>query len=115
MPLRQRPLLRRLALTFAVMLIAAYASAPLVEALTEHAPGPVSLEATHTASCVVLHSPDSCLACHLLTTHGRRPDGAVLPLVVALERAPLAIAASSAEPRAPPRTTHSRAPPTHLA
>src|SRR5712672_593875 len=79
MRMTKRTLFRRLALALAAAQLVAYAAVPVLEALTERAPGPVALERAHTASCVVLHTPDSCLACQLLSAHGQRADGACLP------------------------------------
>jgi len=110
-----RPLRRRLALALAAAQLLAYAAAPLIESRAERAPGPVALERTHTASCVVLHAPDSCLACQLLTIHGQRPEGACVPLAVTSREAATNPRLAAWTPRAPPGTLHSRAPPTHLA
>lgn len=115
MPMNRRPLLRRLALALAAAQIVVYAAAPVLEALTEHAPGPVALEHAHTHACVVLHAPDSCLACQLLSTLGHAARGACLPVVASDAIAPAASTYAAWTPRAPPRGTRSRAPPQHLA
>jgi hypothetical protein len=114
-PSHSRTAFRRFALAVAACQLLAYAAAPVVEALTETAPGPVSIERAHTASCVVLHAPDTCLACALLGVHAERPRPTCVP-ASAID-APLARAAlrDAAPPRAPPRSTHSRAPPADLA
>ena len=114
-PSRSRPALRRLALALAAAQIVAYAATPVVEALTERAPGPVSLEPIHTATCVILHSSDSCLACQLLSVHGQRACGTSLPAAPPLAAAPDLTTRTSRSLRAPPRHLRSRAPPAHLA
>ncbi len=115
MPMNRRPLFRRLVLALALAQITAYASAPALESRSEHAAGPVALERAHTHSCIVLHAPDSCLACQLLSAHGQVPRGTSLPVALVLAVAPAASEHSAWTPRAPPRNTRSRAPPHHLA
>jgi hypothetical protein len=113
--MNNRPLFRRLALALAAAQIVVYAAVPVLEALTENAPGPVALERAHTSSCVVLHAPDSCLACQLLSTHGQAARGTCLPAQLSDAVTPATTSRSSWTPRAPPRSTRSRAPPSHLA
>jgi hypothetical protein len=115
MPMNRRPLFRRLVLALAAMQIAAYASAPVLEALSEHAPGPVALERAHTHSCIVLHVPDSCLACQTLSALGHSARGTCIPVALSDVVSPTASAQSGWTPRAPPRSTRSRAPPQLLA
>ena len=114
-PSRCRPAFRRLALALAAAQIVAYAATPVVEALTDRAPGPVAVERSHDATCVVLHSSDSCLACQLLSAHGQRARGTCLPGAPPLALAPVAMTRVSSPPRAPPRNLRSRAPPADLA
>jgi hypothetical protein len=115
MPMSHRPPFRRLALALAAAQIMAYAIAPTLESRTDRATGPVALERAHTHACVVLHAPDSCLACQLLSAHGQQARAACLPLALRDAVSPAASEHASAAPRAPPRTTRSRAPPQFLA
>jgi hypothetical protein len=110
---RSRPALRRLALALATAQLVAYAAVPVVEGRTERSAGP-ALERTHTATCVVLHSPISCLACQLLATHGQRAGGTTVPASRLAVRAPAVIGEAFASSRSPNRSLQSRAPP-HLA
>ena len=115
MQMSTRPLFRRLALALAAAQIVVYAAAPVLEALTERAPGPVALERAHTSACIVLHAPDSCLACQLLSTHGQVGRGTCPPVGSKELASPAASAQAAWTPRAPPRSTRGRAPPLHLA
>ncbi len=111
MPMTNQPLFRRFALALAAAQIVAYAVVPVLEARSERAPGPVALERAHTSSCVVLHAPDSCLACQLLSAHGQAARGACLPAALVDLVSPAAAPQSGWTPRAPPRSSRSRAPP----
>jgi hypothetical protein len=115
MLMNQRPLFRRLALALAAAQIVVYAAAPVLEALTERAPGPVALERSHSSACVVLHAPDSCLACQLLSALGQAARGTCLPVALSDAVSPATSEHSAWTPRAPPRNSRSRAPPQHLA
>lgn len=108
--LRFRPVFRRFALTLAAAQLLAYAAAPVVEAVTERAPGPVSVESGHDQTCVQLHQPATCMACQLLTLTAHRGQSAALPRTDA-QRAVFIQLAASATPRAPPTGPLSRAPP----
>lgn len=108
--LRFRPAFRRLALTLAAAQLLAYASAPALEALTERAPGPVSVESGHSKSCVQVHQSATCLACQLLTLTAHRGSHVPLPRTDAQRSVFIQLAASAA-PRAPPSGPLSRAPP----
>ena len=111
---RSRRALRRLALALAACQMVAYAAVPIVEGRTERAAGPVAIERNHTATCVVLHSPASCLACQLLTATGLRADGASVPASSLARSAAQVIGEVVAASRPPDRSLQSRAPP-HLA
>jgi hypothetical protein len=111
---RSRPALRRLALALATAQLVAYAAVPVVEGRTERVGGPEALERNHTATCVVLHSPISCLACQLLSAHGQRAAGASVPASWLAGRATAVIGEAFASLRPADRSLHSRAPP-HLA
>jgi len=115
MPMSTRPLFRRLALAFAAAQIVVYAVAPLLESRNARTTAPVSLERAHTHSCVVLHAPDSCLACQLLSVHGQAGRGTCLPLALNDAVSPASSVQPVWAPRAPPRGTRSRAPPLDLA
>ena len=93
----------------------AYAAAPVVEALTERAPGPVSIEGTHSSHCVKIHEPATCLACQLVTLRGRAAERTRIPQLATQRVAMDAPGHRAAAPRAPPRTALSRAPPIPVA
>src|SRR5262245_5691270 len=105
------PTLKRLAMALATAQLLAYAAAPIIEAQTERAPGPVAIERSHTAQCVRVHQPESCLACQLVSARARAGERTRVP-ELATQQASLEPAARTAsQPRAPPRSTRSRAPP----
>jgi hypothetical protein len=108
--LRFRPAFRRFALTLAAAQLLAYASAPVVEALTDRTPGPVSIESGHSKACVQIHQESTCMACQLLTLTAHRGQAATVPCTDS-QRAVFIQLAASASPRAPPQGPLSRAPP----
>ena len=108
-------LFRRFALALATAQIVVYAAGPALESLSDRAPGPIALERTHTSSCVVLHAPDSCLVCQLLTTAFQPASSASLPVAASNVVAPAVLSLTSLAPRAPPTSLGSRAPPLRLA
>lgn len=111
-------LIRKLPRLFAVALVAsqaaAYALAPVAEARAASPVGPVShVEASNDGVCVVIHQPDHCLACQLLSLRSRAPQtgqSAVhTPHAVRLAAAAAPVAGprwravfSPLQPRAPP-------------
>jgi hypothetical protein len=113
-----RSLKRKLSRLFAVALVAsqaaAYALAPVVEARAATPAGSVShVEASNDGVCVVVHQPDHCLACQLLSLRSRAlqaaPAAIHTPSAVRLAAATTAIAgprwradSSPLQPRAPP-------------
>ena len=113
--LRLRPSFRRLALTLAAAQLLAYASAPIIEAVTERAPGSASIESGHSKTCIPLHAPETCMACQLLVLTAETPV-ATLRLVDRLEQLPISDRGLAVRaPRPPPGPHLSRAPPTSLA
>lgn len=111
--LRTRPAFRRFALSLAAAQLLAYAAAPVVEALTEEMPGPVSVEAAHSTTCVPVHQATTCIACQLLTFSARRAESVPVHCTREERAAPVDLTASIS-PRAPPAPHHSRAPPLPL-
>ena len=105
-----RLLLRRLALALAAAQLAAFALAPVIEAASEHEPGPASIEAAH-GHCVKVHQPATCLACVLAATRGRAPERVRLVLTEAESRVRERPVPTAAPSRAPPRVLRTRAPP----
>jgi len=108
--LRFRPVFRRFTLALAAAQLLAYAAAPVVEAMTERAPGPVSIESGHSKTCVQVHQAATCMACQLLTLTATRGQATALPRTDT-QRAVIIQLAASAAPRAPPTGPLSRAPP----
>lgn len=113
-----RSLKQTLERLFAVALVAsqaaAYALAPVAEARAATPVGPVShVEASNDGVCVVIHQPDHCLACQLLSLRSRAPQSSQ-PAVNAPHSVRHAAATSAAagpgwravssplQPRAPP-------------
>ncbi|HEY2805033.1 MAG TPA: hypothetical protein VGI92_04160 [Gemmatimonadales bacterium] len=93
--------------------LVAYAAAPVLEGMTEHAVGQAAIHNGHKCSTVILHDTSTCLACQLLTIAAERPEQASLP-VFSDGRATLVELAASSAPRAPPLRVHTRAPPITL-
>ena len=110
MPRPPRTLLRRLAAVLAAAQLAAFALAPVVEAATERAPGPPSLEAPH-GSCARVHQPATCLACVLLAARARTPERVHLSVPETERHVPETAALALAPTQAAPRALRTRAPP----
>jgi len=106
----RRTLLRRLALALAAAQLAAFALAPVIEAATEHAPGPPSVESAHQ-HCARVHQPATCLACVLLAARARTPERVVLVMAESVSHIRESTTAKQAPSRAPPRALRTRAPP----
>jgi len=106
---------RRFALAFATAQVVAYASVPMIEAATEHPPGPAAVAPAHSLGRIHLHHASNCLACQLLTAHARLAESA--RVVVPVVERPAAIHADEAPlaSRPPPHTRNTRAPPFALA
>jgi hypothetical protein len=109
---RYRPLLRRCATVFATAQLLAYAVAPIVEAQVERAPGPVAVENGHSAHCVKVHQPATCLACQVTTSRARAEPQSHVPELSATDAPPPSARLRVATTRAPPARPRSRAPPT---
>ena len=107
--------LKRLALALATAQLVAYAAAPVIEARTEHPAGPIAIERTHTAHCVRVHQPDTCLACQLGSMRARAGERTSVPASPTRAVATDPATSTAAQPRAPPHTVHSRAPPAPVA
>jgi hypothetical protein len=107
--------LKRLAFALATAQMLAYAAAPVIEAQTEHAPGPTHIERTHSSHCVRIHQPDTCLACQLVSLRARAGERTSVPVMTSQVAASDPAARTVTVPRAPPRTTRSRAPPLPVA
>ncbi len=108
-----RSFVRRFALVLAVAQVVAYAAAPVLEGMTEHAVGRTAIHNGHQCSTVTLHEASNCLACQLLTMSAQRSDPAPLP-DFGDGRATLVEMAASSAPRAPPVRVPTRAPPALL-
>ena len=104
---------RRFALVLATAQLLAYAVAPVLEGMTEHAVGHAAIHNGHQCSTVTLHEASNCLACQLLTMSAQRPDPTPLP-AFGDGRATLVELAASSAPRAPPVRVPTRAPPALL-
>lgn len=107
---RFRSFVRRFALVLAAAQLLAYAAAPVLEGMTEHAIGKAAIHNGHQCSTVTLHEASTCLACQLLTMSAQRAQSAPLPDFGDGRAAMVELAASSA-PRAPPVRVPTRAPP----
>jgi len=113
--IRVRPAFRRFALALAACQLLAYASAPVLEAATDRAPGPIHVEAGHSHSCVPLHAPGECLACQLLSVSAATPEIVQVVLPVDIQRRIESVAPVVRFSRAPPSLVLTRAPPATLA
>lgn len=91
----------------------AYALAPIAEARTAHTPEAVShIEASHSAACVIVHRPDTCIACQMLSMRAGEPKGdATLLPAGALRTIPCETSAGLALRAGVDRSHNSRAPP----
>jgi hypothetical protein len=109
-------LIRLVAVALIAAQVGAYALSPYAEARAGGAAGQMpTIEQQHGDDCVVLHRPDHCLACQLLSLRFRAmPTAAPLPLITARlvrsapgrARIPLpARLAVSHDSRGPPVTT----------
>ena len=113
MPSVRIGLIRLVAVVLIAAQVGAYALSPYAEARAGGAAGPMpTIEQQHGKNCVVLHRPDHCLACQLLSLRFRAASAAT-PI-------PLAIATSSpvatTDERSSPQSQHtavqnSRGPP----
>lgn len=79
MNFRPSRIARRLIMAFASVQLALVAAVPLAEAMSERAPGPVSIERQHSNDCVVVHRPSACLLCQHVATRAQTARGASLP------------------------------------
>jgi hypothetical protein len=113
--LRVRPAFRRFALALAACQLLAYASAPVLEAATDRAPGPIHIEAGHNQSCVPLHAADECLACQLLSASAATPEIVQVVLPIDILHKIESVAPTVRFSRAPPSIVLTRAPPGPLA
>ena len=116
MPSVRIGLIRLVAVVLIGAQLGAYALSPYAEARTGGAAHLTpTIEQQHGDDCVVLHRPDHCLACQLLSLRFRStPSAAPLPLAIARlvpsapGRSPIPLPARSAashDSRGPPVTT----------
>ena len=108
------PLVRRLALVLGTAQAFAYAAAPFAEARVEHAPAAAAIEAGHSADCVKLHRPDTCVFCQLGSMRARHAECARLPAAGRILAAGHSAPSTVQPARVAHHRSHSRAPPASL-
>jgi|SRR5262245_51123044 len=104
---------RRSIATLLLVVQATVGSAVTLAHASERTAGPVTLEAHHTAQCVVLHDTARCAQCHFTATRIVPPaarqsawvglQAVPFPAQTVAEHAPSRLDVRTAPPRAPPQ------------